>query len=151
MSENINTSNQGAVWVLEDDDQMRRILKSLLQSYRCQYFKTLKDFDSEWKKAAKKPLLLLADLSLPDGSFLNWMETNGTFKVMTTKCIVISGLQDIGYMRGCLDLGALDYIVKPFVPAEVQIKVERVFQALKLPLVLNPTAHSVSLDTKTRL
>ncbi|MBC7660940.1 MAG: response regulator transcription factor [Chitinophagaceae bacterium] len=125
---------------------MRRILKSLLQSYRCQYFKTLENFNSKWKKALKKPVLLLADLSLPDGSFMSWMEINGTFKDVTTKCIVISGQQDIGDMRGCLDLGVLDYIVKPFVPAEVQIKVERVFQELRLPWALNPTAHSVSLD-----
>jgi DNA-binding response OmpR family regulator len=146
-----NTHNHGMVWVLEDDSQMRRIFKSILQSYKCVYFKTLKEFSTEWKKEDRRPTLLLADLTLPDGSFLDWMEKNSHFNLSTNRCIVISGMQDISSMRTCLRLGALDYIVKPFVPAEVEIKVERILETTKLPLTLDPHSHSIEFDCKTSI
>ncbi|MBC7658257.1 MAG: response regulator transcription factor [Chitinophagaceae bacterium] len=131
---------------------MRRIFQTLLSPYNCIFFKTLKEFSFEWSKATNRPTLLLADLSLPDGSFLKWMEENQNFHQNVTCCIVISGQQDIGPMRASLDLGAFDYIVKPFVPAEVQIKVERILNNLQLPLILDPTTHSVSFNaTSTTL
>ena len=149
MSGNIITSIQGTIWILEDDDQMRRILKALLSLYNCIFFKTLKEFAGEWQKMLNRPTLLLADLSLPDGSFLKWMAESQNFNQSVTRCIVISGQQDIGSMRACLDLGAFDYIVKPFVPAEVQIKVERILTNLQLPLLLDPTTHSVTFNASS--
>ncbi len=126
------------IWILEDDDQTTKILARALSSYEPLLYSTLSTFEEAWDKSECKPLLVIADLNLPDGNFQSFLAKHYLSQEHSTRFILISATDDIDIMRRCFSLGATDYLVKPLSMAQIQLKVERCLEPLSQILILEP-------------
>jgi DNA-binding response OmpR family regulator len=67
--------------------------------------------------------VILLDVELPDGTGFDLM-TSGTDKLNGAQVIFLTGRSDIGSKASAFSLGADDYVVKPFDPAELKFRVD---------------------------
>lgn len=141
------------IWILEDDSSMQFLYEEMLKtSFILRLFDSIDDLLAAVRAAPKHPDLLLADLRLKDGNFLESLEEK-KLKTILPPFFVISSMEDIGILRRCFESGALDYLVKPFSKVELSAKVERFFsgalaashgsgartaRSLMLPITVHP-------------
>ena len=155
------------IYVVEDNDAIRETICSYLQ---------LSDYEVEqFSRVApvlesltfKKPQLCILDVMLPDGNGFELAKrireahSDVAFLFLTAK------ESESDRILG-LELGAEDYIVKPFSPRELVLRVQAILRRLevshaqggvgkgstenwklgKQDLTINKTTHQVLLDTK---
>lgn len=114
------------VYILEDDADIANVLTRTLkdEGFSIEAFPRKGSFLNQFKR--KKPDLCLVDLTLPDGDGLSviteFLRTNRIPSIVVTGK---SGLTDkiIG-----LEVGADDYVVKPFEPRELVARVRAVLR-----------------------
>lgn len=147
------------IWCVEDDSGIRDIEQYALQSAG---FETrgFEDGLSFWEAlSGEKPELVILDVMLPgmDGiDILTKMKESPTFREIPVILATAKG-QEYDRVRG-LDLGADDYIVKPFSLMEMVSRVKAVLrrsqtgQSAKLlrmdGLVMNLEEHTVTVEGK---
>ncbi len=103
-----------ALWVLEDDRGCQFVYEQTLDHrYQTRYFRSLQDFIQALKADGPKPALIIADLMLSDGNFLEFL-TNSESDILVIPFIIVSSVDDIDALRFCFKEGALDYLTKPF-------------------------------------
>jgi two-component system, OmpR family, phosphate regulon response regulator PhoB len=69
--------------------------------------------------------LVLLDLNLPDGSGLEFLRAIRQDMDLKTPVIVLSGMRQEDHIVRGLQLGADDYVSKPFSPLELVARVDR--------------------------
>lgn len=82
-----------------------------------------------WLQQGNIPDLILTDLQMPnmDGfELIKRVKESGYFKNIPV--IVLSSRDSSGDRIQCLKLGAEDYIIKPFNPEELLLRIEKVIQ-----------------------
>jgi two-component system, OmpR family, phosphate regulon response regulator PhoB len=99
------------------------------------------------------PAVIVLDIELPDGSGLDLLRE--VMAAQAIPVILLSGrAEEIDRVLG-LELGAVDYVVKPFYPRELAIRVRRAAQTantraerkLAFPgLTIDPTNRKVHVD-----
>lgn len=111
------------ILIVEDEPALRESIHSYLtnESYSCEAASTLKE-------AEEKILLylydcLLLDVNLPDGSGLDLIEPVKK-RDSTTGIIIISARETLDDRIKGLNLGADDYIVKPFHLSELNARIQ---------------------------
>lgn len=115
------------ILVVDDKSSISRLIVQFLS----------KDYDVEtkedglqaltWLQNGNIPDLILTDLQMPniDGfELITHVKNSGYFKDIPI--IVLSSLDSSSDRIKCLKLGAEDYLVKPFNPEELLIRIERV-------------------------
>jgi two-component system, OmpR family, KDP operon response regulator KdpE len=109
------------VLVIEDDPQIRRFLRATLtaEEYRLQEAVTAEEGVTE--AAARQPDLILLDLGLPDQDGLEVIRRVRKFS--QAPIIVLSARGQEGDKIAALDLGADDYVAKPFAIGELMARV----------------------------
>jgi len=122
------------IWIVEDDSESRMIFQEILElRYSLEVFESLRELRlalTEAKRGARVgPDLILADLRLGDGNFLEFLGIEETATLLTCPFIVISSYDDVDILRACFDEGAMDYLTKPFAKAELIVKIERILRA----------------------
>lgn len=104
------------VLLLEDDKELRLTLRQALtvEGYKVAAAASLADARALWDHAALSHGfdLILLDLGLPDGDGVDFLA--GVRALAQTPVIVISARQQVGEKVQLLDLGADDFLVKPF-------------------------------------
>jgi DNA-binding response OmpR family regulator len=132
------------IWILEDDVGMQFAYQHLLaERYPTSVFGSIADLTVKLTQTPDRPSLLIADLRLPDGFFLDVL-TNGL--VDGVPCIVVSSLDDMDVLRRCFALGAADYLTKPFAPNELALKVERLLARVEPKIILDARTFTVEID-----
>jgi DNA-binding response OmpR family regulator len=112
--------------ILVIDDE--RTIRVLLENFLKEYIVTTKNDGLEglsWLQEGNMPDLIIADIQMPnlDGyEFVKQLRASGFFKDIPL--IVLSGIESTAEKVKCLKLGANDYIVKPFNPEELLIRIE---------------------------
>lgn len=144
------------IYSLEDDEDISRIIKLTLEkaNYDVKCFNTGKKFLDELKK--RKPDLILLDLMLPDCSGIDILkkikadERNDSIQII----IVSAKNNPLDKVEG-LDLGADDYIEKPFNLLELQSRVDAKFRRLRNKsiikhgdIILNTEKREVIVNNK---
>jgi len=126
---------QPLVTILDDEPEIRRILTDALEDagFRTQSFSRAREFEAALKRVT--PDVCLVDLSLPDTDGLALVHRLALEQGAAV--IIISGRAQVQDRVTGLELGADDYITKPFDPAEV---VARIRARLRAPR--GQTAHS---------
>ncbi|MCF8228180.1 MAG: response regulator [Bacteroidales bacterium] len=79
----------------------------------------------KWMEEGNIPDLVVADIQMPnlDGyDFIKNVRASGYFKDIPL--IMLSGIESSSEKVKCLKLGANDYIVKPFNPEELSVRIE---------------------------
>ncbi|WP_298849069.1 response regulator transcription factor [uncultured Ruegeria sp.] len=126
---------QPLVTILDDEPEIRRILTDALEDagFRTQSFSRAREFEAALNRVT--PDVCLVDLSLPDTDGLALVHRLALEQGAAV--IIISGRVQVQDRVTGLELGADDYITKPFDPAEV---VARIRARLRTPR--NQTPHS---------
>jgi len=145
------------IWCVEDDSSIRDIEVYALTSTGFEA-RGFEDGDGFWDALqAEKPELVVLDVMLPgkDGvSLLKMMKASEAFREIP---VIMATAKGTEYDKiQSLDLGADDYLVKPFGIMEMVSRVKAVLRRcrpvkqenlLKLEgLVLNPEEHTVTID-----
>jgi DNA-binding response OmpR family regulator len=117
------------VSVLEDEDDVARTICTVLRQF---------DFETEHfsrrgheilrRIARKAPAICLVDLGLPD---LDGLEVLRKLQESSTATIVLTGRADVTDRVLGLELGADDYIVKPFAPRKLVARISCVLRRLQ--------------------
>jgi len=113
------------ILVVEDERSMQMLLENFLsQSFNVVVMGNGKEaFD--WLQSGQIPALIIADINMPemDGyEFVKSLKTSGYFRDIPI--IMLSGTDSSTERVKFLRLGARDYLVKPFNPEELMLRVE---------------------------
>ncbi|MEX5598455.1 response regulator transcription factor [Pseudophaeobacter sp. C1-32P7] len=109
------------VTILDDEPEIRRILTETLEEagFRTQSFSRAREFEASLKRVT--PDVCLVDLSLPDTDGLTLVHRLALEQGAAV--IIISGRAQVQDRVTGLELGADDYITKPFDPTEVVARI----------------------------
>lgn len=112
---------QPHVAILDDEAEIRRMLADALTDagFRTSTFSRATEFEAALKRTA--PDVCLVDLGLPDRDGLALVHRLALESGATI--IIISGRANLSDRVTGLELGADDYIIKPFEPAEVVARI----------------------------
>lgn len=115
------------ILVVDDEEPIRELLRELLSPpHVCHSAKTVEEALGYLKETPFD--LVLTDISLPDRSGLELLGLVRQFQPQTP-VIVISGINDVEYSRGLLEMGAFGYLAKPFHLEEVMGTVARAIES----------------------
>ena len=130
---------QPLVTIVDDEPEIRRILTDALEDagFRTQSFSRAREFEASLKRVT--PDVCLVDLSLPDTDGLALVHRLALEQGAAV--IIISGRAQVQDRVTGLELGADDYITKPFDPAEVVARVRARLRSPRVPATLSDTAR----------
>ncbi|GAB4440433.1 MAG: response regulator transcription factor [bacterium] len=148
------------ILVIEDDKKLQNVIKAYLESsgYKSEVVGTLKEADSFIEKGL--PLLVILDLMLPDGrgeDFIRELKDVADIPVIMVTAKSAEEDKLLGFF-----LGADDYIVKPFSPRELLVRIKAVLKRYDNDktntketlsfnngkLIINSDSHEVIVDGK---
>lgn len=111
------------ILIVDDDDAIRYALYDLLsEQYACQTAETADQALA--RLAADSYDVVLTDISMPG---LSGLELLGHIRqrFANTPVIIISGIGDKEHAQGLINLGAFDFLLKPYRLEDVERSVER--------------------------
>jgi DNA-binding response OmpR family regulator len=116
-----------AIWAIEDDPGMQLVIEEILAPvFQLRLFSKVDEFSAALDSAPEGSVdLVIADLMLPERSFLSLMQSRENQRLNDVPVIVVSSVQDIETLRFCFQFGVKDYITKPFPSSELIAKIER--------------------------
>jgi len=120
------------VMIVDDQASMRAMIRQALQSLG---FKDLRDKSGAMDALAAlredRVHLIISDYNMPDMDGLQFLEAVRKDPVLgKTVFIMLTGSADREIVQKAAALGVNNYVVKPFSPAALKEKIERVFGAL---------------------
>lgn len=129
------------VTILDDDADIRQMLTEVLEEagFRTQSFARAREFEAALNHVA--PDVCLVDLSLPGSDGLALVHRLALERGAAV--IIISGRAQVQDRITGLELGADDYITKPFEPAEV---VARVRARIRSSRPVHPTGNTARFN-----
>jgi DNA-binding response OmpR family regulator len=113
------------ILIIDDELSIRILLENFLKR---NYDVAAKNDGMEglkWMEEGNIPDLVVADIQMPnlDGyDFIKNVRASGYYKDIPL--IMLSGIESSNEKVKCLKLGANDYVVKPFNPEELEIRIE---------------------------
>jgi signal transduction histidine kinase len=143
-------TKNNSLLIVDDDKSNLLILIDMLQADYTVY--TAKDGEEAIKKAKKYlPDLILLDIIMPgiDGyeTFAKLRELEETSKIPV---IFITGLNKSGSEEKGLELGAVDYITKPFYPTVVKLKIMHQIKIINLQHALAKAAEDADKASQAK-
>ncbi|MCK9617765.1 MAG: response regulator transcription factor [Lentimicrobiaceae bacterium] len=113
------------ILVIDDEKSIRLLLENFLNKD----YEVISKSDGlealSWMQEGNLPDLIVADIQMPnlDGyEFIENVRSSGYFK--NIPLIMLSGIESSVEKVKCLKLGANDYMIKPFNPEELAIRIE---------------------------
>lgn len=127
------------VAILDDEPEIRRMLSDALEEagFRTASFARATEFEAALNSMA--PDVCLVDLGLPDRDGLTLVHRLALES--GASIIIISGRAQVQDKVTGLELGADDYIIKPFEPAEVVARVRARLRSQKIGTPSSQTAY----------
>lgn len=113
------------ILVIDDELSIRMLLENFLSKTYSVITKNDGMDGLGWLEEGNIPDLIVADIQMPnlDGyEFVKNLRSSGYFRHIPI--IMLSGIESSNEKIKCLKLGADDYIVKPFNPEELAIRIE---------------------------
>lgn len=115
------------ILILDDKETIAKVLSIYLMS----------DYDVQWLpdglqavkwlQSGNTPDLIISDIRMPGmrgDDFLEWIKQNELFRHIPV--IMLSSEDSTNERIRLLEIGAVDYIVKPFNPMELKIRVKKI-------------------------
>jgi two-component system, OmpR family, response regulator len=117
------------VYVVEDHDEIGRLVCATLDQhgFHSEHFRTGTSFLESLRK--KAPAISVIDLGLPDLDGLHLVRQ--VQAVSDSAILILTGRQSVDDRILGLELGADDYMVKPFEPREVVARVNTILRRLE--------------------
>ena len=118
----------GPVLIVEDEPVVRKFLSYYMSKHFLVEAVENGVQAVEWLESrSEPPLAIISDLNMPDMDgyeFLKKIRSNTTYD--NTPLITLSGNQSSQDKINCLKMGADDYIVKPFNPEELLLRLNKI-------------------------
>ncbi len=130
------------VLVVDDSTDVHRLLKARLRHEELELVCVDNGVEGLAKAESINPAIILLDLDMPgtDGfEVLRTLKENG--KTLNIPVIILSGLQSPQDKVTAFDLGAVDYITKPFDLTELRVRVRSVLKMYRLLQMLSQRAQ----------
>lgn len=113
--------------LIDDKPSIAKVVSVYLsQDYDFVYFEhPLKAI--EWLQGGEFPDLIITDIRMPEmsgGEFLHYMKHNALFS--SIPIMMLSGEDSATERIRLLDEGAVDYILKPFNPLELKVRIKKI-------------------------
>src|ERR1700744_5618281 len=122
----------GTILIIEDDPRMQKVLRRIFTEER---YAALVAGDGQsglelFRK--EKPIAVVLDLILPN---ISGRELCQTFKALSpeTPIVVLSAITEVADKVLLLELGADDYVTKPFSPRELTARVQAAIRRQRKP------------------
>lgn len=115
------SNNKYKILLIEDEGNIRSFIRTLLTANSYQVFLAENAVQGKLMFKSHCPDLILLDLGLPDMDGLNLLKE--IRKESMTPIIILSARYDEMDKVTALDLGANDYVTKPFGTAELQARI----------------------------
>jgi DNA-binding response OmpR family regulator len=130
------TQELGTILVVEDDPRMQRVLQRM---FSAEQYEVLTAGDGQTALdlfRTRKPLAVVLDLIL---SHISGRELCQKFKGISpeTPVIVVSAISEVVDKVLLLELGADDYVTKPFSPRELMARVQAAIRRRRRPAASN--------------
>ena len=120
------------VLVIDDEPVMRKLLEQFLNK---KYEVTEMDDGKsalQWLYSGNIPNLIVADLNMPEINGFEFLEKGrGSDYFETVPIIILSGEESSSERIKCLKLGANDYIIKPFNPEELMLRIDNLLSLIE--------------------
>jgi DNA-binding response OmpR family regulator len=113
------------ILALEDAPSIQKILEMVLNKDYEIITKNDGQEGLEWLQEGNNPDLIISDVNMPNISgedFLKQIKVSALFKDIPV--IMLSGIENSAERIKMLKLGADDYMIKPFNPEELKLKIE---------------------------
>jgi DNA-binding response OmpR family regulator len=126
------SANLGTILIVEDDPRMQRTLQ---RTFAQEHYATLIAGDGQTGLdlyRRERPIAVVLDLILPH---ISGRELCQTFKQLSpeTPVIVLSAISEVADKVLLLELGADDYVTKPFSPRELTARVQAALRRQRKP------------------
>lgn len=120
------------VMVVDDQTSMRAMIRRTLQDLG---FRDVRDKPSAIEALpsvkADRVHLIISDYNMPDMDGLEFLQAvRGDPVIGKTVFIMLTGSSEKSVVQKAAELGVNNYVVKPFAPAALKEKIERVFGEL---------------------
>jgi two-component system OmpR family response regulator len=125
---------RGIAVVVEDDDDIRRSLKEVLQQFGFAVFETSSGMEGVEAVRVHEPDIVTMDVGLPDFDGIEASRRIRTFS--NAYLIMVTGRMDEADALMGFEAGADDYLTKPFRPRELRA---RIAAMLRRPRLLDST------------
>ena len=129
-------NNKYKILVVEDDRSICSFLETMLQTGGYQVIIAASGNQGQMLFSSHQPDLVILDLGLPDMDGLELLKT--VRKVSAVPVIILSARTDEREKVMALDLGANDYITKPFGTAELMARVRAALRSSRYSMVEAP-------------
>ena len=142
------------VLLVDDDIEIFRLIKSIASGYELDYCSSLAEATAYIK--THSPELILLDMNLEDGNGLDFFTKNkATLDLAGSSVVMLTNTKEVEQKVSSFDLGASDYIVKPFDPRELNARIKaRIKKPLdwndfvvKHDLLIKPNVNRVYLQS----
>lgn len=113
------------ILVIDDEMSIRMLLENFLSKTYTVVTRNDGQEGLQFLEEGNMPDLIVADIQMPnlDGyEFIKNVRASGFFKNIPV--IMLSGIESSNERVKCLKLGADDYLVKPFNPEELSIRID---------------------------
>lgn len=127
------------IYLLEDDADVACVTRRALEAQGFEVARFARRFDLERALGGRRPDLCLVDLELPDGDGLSLVSE--ALRGTGIPVIIVTGRGELTDRLIGLEIGADDYVVKPFEPREL---VARVRAVLRRGTEVSPAAQARS-------
>ncbi|BCD60369.1 MULTISPECIES: response regulator transcription factor [unclassified Nitratiruptor] len=129
------------VLCIEDDENIKKIIKDSLAHEKIDVEFTDSIEESIYKLEIKRVYdVIILDRILPDGDGINFLQYMNRKKI-NIPCLIISILGDIDHRMEGLQLGAYDYLPKPFDTRELIMKLKNIVK-----IKYNLTTNIIRID-----
>lgn len=130
------------VLIADDAQDVHRLLTARLKQEKLEFLTALDGRGAIELARSEKPSLILLDLDMPgmDG-FETLRHLKGSDDTHDIPVIVLSGLQSPADKVTAFDLGAVDYVTKPFDLMELRVRVRSALRMFDLIQMLAQRAH----------
>lgn len=125
----MENTGRGEILVVDDQPIMLKLLEQILKDrYDVVALENGREA-LEWMYSGNIPDLVVADLNMPeiDGfEYIQKIRESGFF--YDVPLIVLSGEESSNERIKCLKLGANDYLIKPFNPEELRLRIDNLIR-----------------------
>jgi len=127
--------NKFHILVVDDDDRIRELVKEYLEENNFIITTASNSLDAKKKLEILKFDILILDIMMPGESGLSL--TREVKKNNTTPIILLTAKGETKDRIEGLELGADDYLSKPFEPKELLLRIKNILNKIKKPILPN--------------
>lgn len=112
--------------LLEDDFTMLSLLQTLLEIEGYEVFQSVEFDDAASRISEVKPDLIIMDVNLQSANGLDVLQAVRSDEGLANTLVIMSSGMDL--QNECMEKGADDFILKPYMPDELVRKIEGLLQ-----------------------